>query len=183
MKYGYFDDKHREYVIETPETPLPWINYLGSEDFFGLISNTMGGYCFYRDAKLQRLLRYRYNSVPSDTGGRFCYIKERGKPAWNPGFLPSRTALDHYECRHGMGYTTFRSEKDGLRAGLTCFVPLGGSVRAARPDAGKQKRRSQKCTGLRLCGMVPVERGGRRSELPAQPQYRGKRSGRERHLP
>lgn len=82
MKYGYFDDLKREYVITTPETPLPWINYLGSEKFFGMVSNTLGGYCFYRDAKLQRLLRYRYNSVPGDTGGRFYYIKEHGKPAW-----------------------------------------------------------------------------------------------------
>ena len=125
MKFGYFDDANREYVITTPATPLPWINYLGSEAFFGLISNTMGGYCFYRDAKLQRLLRYRYNSVPGDVGGRFYYIKEAGKPAWNPGFLPTRTPLDRYQCRHGMGYTVFDSEKDGLQAQITCFVPLG----------------------------------------------------------
>ena len=125
MKFGHFDDVRKEYVIDTPATPLPWINYLGNEEFFGLISNTMGGYCFYRDAKLQRLLRYRYHSVPADEGGRFCYIKEKGKPAWNPGFLPTRTPLDRYQCRHGMGYTVFDSEKDSLRAELTCFVPLG----------------------------------------------------------
>lgn len=125
MKFGHFDDLRREYVIETPRTPLPWINYLGSEDFLGMISNTGGGYCFYRDAKLQRLLRYRYNAVPGDNGGRFYYIKETGKDAWNPGWLPTRTVLDAYECRHGMGYTTFHSAKDGLDATLTCFVPLG----------------------------------------------------------
>ena len=125
MKYGYFDDTHQEYVISTPATPLPWINYLGSEDFLGMISNTGGGYCFYRDAKLQRLLRYLYNAVPGDNGGRFYYIKEAGKPAWNPGWLPTRTPLDHYECRHGMGYTTFQSDKDGLHAKMTFFVPLG----------------------------------------------------------
>lgn len=125
MKYGYFDDDRREYVITTPKTPLPWINYLGSEDFLGMISNTMGGYCFYRDAKLQRLLRYRYNAVPGDIGGRFYYIKEKGKTAWNPGFLPVKTELDHYECRHGMGYTTFLSEKDELSVQASFFVPLG----------------------------------------------------------
>ncbi len=125
MQFGHFDDAAREYVIDTPATPLPWINYLGSEEFFGLISNTMGGYCFYRDAKLQRLVRYRYNSVPGDVGGRFYYIKETGKPAWNPGFLPTRTPLDSYQCRHGMGYTVFDSEKDALEASVTCFVPLG----------------------------------------------------------
>ncbi len=125
MKYGYFDDARREYVISTPATPLPWINYLGSEDFLGMISNTGGGYCFYRDAKLQRLLRYRYNAVPGDHGGRFYYIKEAGKKAWNPGFLPTKTELDSYACRHGMGYTVFSSAKDGLRAKMTFFVPKG----------------------------------------------------------
>ena len=125
MKYGYFDDARREYVISTPATPLPWINYLGSQDFLSMISNTAGGYCFYRDAKLQRILRYRYNAVPGDHGGRFYYIKETGKDAWNPGFLPTKTKLDSYECRHGMGYTTFDSKKDGLRAKMTFFVPVG----------------------------------------------------------
>ena len=125
MQYGYFDDARREYVITTPKTPLPWINYLGSQDFLGMISNTGGGYCFYRDAKLQRLLRYRYNSVPGDNGGRFYYIKEAGKDAWNPGFLPTKTRLDRYECRHGMGYTTFTSAKDDLEAKMTFFVPVG----------------------------------------------------------
>ena len=125
MQFGYFEDSRREYVITTPATPLPWINYLGSQDFLGMISNTGGGYCFYRDAKLQRLLRYRYNDVPGDTGGRFYYIKEAGKESWNPGFLPTRTALDRYECRHGMGYTTLTGAKDGLEAKLTFFVPVG----------------------------------------------------------
>ena len=125
MKYGYFDDTRREYVITTPATPLPWINYLGSEEFLGMVSNTLGGYCFYRDAKLQRLLRYRYNAVPGDLGGRFYYIKEAGRDAWNPGFLPTKTPLDCYCCRHGMGYSVFDSEKDGLTARMTLFVPVG----------------------------------------------------------
>ena len=123
MKYGYFDDAKKEYVIQTPATPLPWINYLGSRDFFSLISNTAGGYCFYRDAKLQRILRYRYNNVPADIGGRFFYIKEEGKAPWSPAFHPCDTALDSYVCRHGMGYTVFESEKDGIAAEMTFFVP------------------------------------------------------------
>ena len=125
MRYGHFDDKAREYVITTPATPLPWINYLGSEEFFGMVSNTGGGYCFYRDAKLQRLLRYRYNGVPGDVGGRFYYVKEKGKPAWNPSYLPTKTALDSYACRHGMGYSVLEASKDELRASVTLFVPLG----------------------------------------------------------
>jgi cellobiose phosphorylase len=123
MKYGYFDDDAKEYVITTPATPLPWINYLGSEGFYGIISNTGGGYSFYRDAKLQRITRYRYNDVPSDSGGRCYYIYEDGM-YWSPAFLPAGTELDRYECRHGLGYSRFLSEKNGLSAQLTCFVPL-----------------------------------------------------------
>ena len=125
MQYGFFDDHKREYVIETPATPQPWINYLGSQEFFSLISNTAGGYCFYRDAKLQRLLRYRYNSVPADIGGRFFYIKETGKAPWSPTFHPVDAPLDSYRCRHGMGYTVFETARDGLHANITFFVPTG----------------------------------------------------------
>lgn len=124
MKYGYFNDISKEYVITTPVTPLPWINYLGNKNFFGLISNTLGGYSFYRDARLQRLTRFRYNNVPTDMGGRYYYIKEENMAAWNPGFLPSKTPLDKYICRHGLGYSIIESEKDGLESKLTCFVPL-----------------------------------------------------------
>jgi len=96
MKFGYFDDPAREYVITDPKTPFPWINYLGNDDFFGLVSNTGGGYCFYKDAKFRRLTRYRYNNVPIDTGGRYYYIHEGGT-VWNPGWQPTRTSLDFYE--------------------------------------------------------------------------------------
>ena len=124
MKYGFFDDSNREYCITTPETPLPWINYLGNDGFFGLISNTAGGYCFYRDAKLRRITRYRYNDVPGDIGGRLYYIKD-GSCTWSPAYRPAETKLDSYECRHGMGYTKFNSVKNGVNAKLTFFVPLG----------------------------------------------------------
>ncbi len=132
MRYGHFDDGRREYVIETPATPQPWINYLGSEAFFSLISNTAGGYCFYRDAKLQRLVRYRYNSIPADVGGRFFYIKEQGRAAWSPAFHPADVPLDEYRCRHGMGYTVFETAKDGLAAELTFLVPLGEDCEVQR---------------------------------------------------
>ena len=124
MKYGHFDDRAREYVIDTPRTPYPWINYLGSEAFFGLISNTAGGYCFYRDARLRRLTRYRYNNVPVDNGGRYFYIKD-GETVWNPGWKPVKTELDAYSCRHGMGYTVITGEKNGLACSQLAFVPLG----------------------------------------------------------
>ena len=124
MRYGFFDDEAREYVITEPKTPWPWINYLGNEEFFGLVSNTGGGYCFYKDAKFRRLTRYRYNNVPIDVGGRYYYIKD-GDTVWNPGFKPTQTPLDRYECRHGLSYSRFVGEKNGVAAELTCFVPRG----------------------------------------------------------
>ena len=123
-QYGHFDDAAREFVITDPATPWPWINYLGTDDFFSLISNTAGGYCFCRDAKFRRILRYRYNGVPMDSGGRYFYIKD-GDTVWNPGWKPCRTPLDFYECRHGMGYTRITGEKKGLRAEVLFFVPPG----------------------------------------------------------
>lgn len=123
MQYGFFDDTRREYVITNPRTPWPWINYLGTEDFFSLISNTAGGYSFYKDAKFRRLTRYRYNNVPMDSGGRYFYIRE-GETIWSPGWKPCKTQLESYECRHGMGYTRITGVKNDLEAELLFFVPL-----------------------------------------------------------
>ncbi len=126
MKYGHFDDAAREYVITRPDTPWPWINYLGSEDFFSLVSNAAGGYSFYKDARLRRITRYRYNDVPQDCNGRWFYIRD-GATVWNPGWRPVKTQLDSYECRHGMGYTRIKAAKDGIGAELLLFVPLGAA--------------------------------------------------------
>jgi cellobiose phosphorylase len=122
-QYGHFDDFNREYVITEPRTPWPWINYLGTEDFFSLISNTAGGYAFYKDARFRRITRYRYNGVPMDAGGRYFYIKD-GDTVWNPGWKPCKTPLDKYECRHGMNYTRIHGEKLGIAADMLLFVPL-----------------------------------------------------------
>lgn len=126
MKFGYFDDNAKEYVITTPDTPLPWINYLGSRDFFSLISNTCGGYSFYKDAKLLRITRYRYNNIPVDSNGKYYYIHD-GEEIWNPGSMPSKTPLDSYECHHGIGYSRFLSSKNGLKANLLAFVPVNST--------------------------------------------------------
>ncbi|NME68629.1 GH36-type glycosyl hydrolase domain-containing protein [Flammeovirga aprica] len=123
-KFGHFDDEQREYVITNPATPFPWINYLGNEDFFSLVSNTAGGYSFYKDAKFRRLNRYRYNNVPMDNGGRYFYIKE-GDTMWSPGWKPVKTELDEYECRHGLSYTKIKGVKNELEAEVTFFIPLG----------------------------------------------------------
>ena len=123
MKFGYFDDQNREYVITQPKTPYPWINYLSTEGFFSLISNTAGGYCFYKDARLRRITRYRYNNVPIDMGGRYFYIND-GESVWSPSWSPVKADLDSYTCRHGMGYTVIKGAKNGIEAETTFFVPV-----------------------------------------------------------
>lgn len=126
MKYGNFDDVRKEYVINTPKTPYPWINYLGNEQFFGLISNTAGGYTFYRDARLRRLTRYRYNNIPLDTGGRYYYLRDHdNNDFWTPGWMPVKRDLDFYECRHGLGYTSITGERGGISVSQLAFIPLG----------------------------------------------------------
>ncbi|MCR4626462.1 MAG: glycosyl transferase [Treponema sp.] len=127
MKYGYFDDEKKEYVITTPRTPYPWINYLGTEKFFSLISNTAGGYSFYTDARLRRLTRYRYNNVPFDSNGRYFYIKD-GNTVWTPGWQPVQTELDSYECHHGFGYTKLLSRKNDITCEALFFVPVDDNV-------------------------------------------------------
>ena len=131
MRFGHFDDSRREYVIETPELPYPWINYLGTDRFFGLISHTGGGYNFYRDALLRRLTRYRYNNVPTDAGGRYFYIVD-GHTTWTPGWMPMRSALDTYECRHGLGYSIITSSLNGLEVEMTFLVPIGETQEVRR---------------------------------------------------
>ena len=131
MRFGHFDDARREYVIDTPRTPLPWINYLGSEDFFSLVSNTGGGYSFYRDARLRRLTRYRYNNSPLDMDGHRIYINDGGT-IWNPGWQPAKTELDSYTCRHGLGYTILQGEKNGIAAAQELFVPRGDACEIDR---------------------------------------------------
>jgi cellobiose phosphorylase len=125
--YGYFDDAAREYVITRPDTPLPWLNYLGQDDLFGLCTNTGGGYTFWRDARLRRLTRYAYNSAPYDGGGRYLYVRD-GDTVWNPGWKPTKTPLDRYECRHGLGYTRITGAKNGVEVELLFFVPPGENV-------------------------------------------------------
>jgi cellobiose phosphorylase len=148
MRFGSFDDTNREYVITRPDTPLPWINYLGSEDFFGLISNTGGGYCFYRDARLRRLTRYRYNNVPLDCGGRYLYLRDHGAPAasaashafWSPTWQPTRHPLEDYVCRHGLGYTVISSTCRGIRATVRYFVPLGENLEVWQLEVHNQRQ-------------------------------------------
>ena len=131
--YGHFDDEAREYVVSRPDTPLPWINYLGSEEHFGIISNTAGGYAFNRDARLRRLTRYRYNNVPTDGGGRYLYVRDRETGEyWSPSWQPTQTAVDDYRCRHGLGYSVIGSRRSGIEVETLYFVPLGESLEVWR---------------------------------------------------
>ena len=145
MKFGFFDDVNKEYVITNPRTPYPWINYLGTQEFFSLISNTAGGYSFFKDARLRRITRYRYNNVPVDMGGRYFYIND-GECVWSPGWSPVKTELDSYTCRHGIGYTVIKGEKNGLSAEVTFFVPqnFNGEVQKMVLKNGSDKAKSFK---------------------------------------
>ncbi len=133
MRYGYFDDDHCEYVITRPDTPLPWINYLGTDAYFGIISNTAGGYSGYRDARLRRITRYRYNNVPPDAGGRYLYLRDNGTGEyWSPSWQPTQRDLDSYECRHGLSYTTIASARLGIHAETLYFMPIGETLEVWR---------------------------------------------------
>ena len=133
MLYGHFDDDRREYVVTRPDTPLPWMNYLGTEEHFGMISNTAGGCSFYRDARLRRLTRYRHNNTPLDLGGRYLYLRDdQDGDYWSPSWQPTRSPLSAYECRHGLSYTTISSERNGVRAEMLYFVPLGETLEVWR---------------------------------------------------
>jgi len=153
LRYGYFDDHNKEYVITTPQTPYPWINYLGMQDFFSLISNTAGGYCFYKDARLRRITRYRYNNVPVDSGGRYFYIYDNGD-FWTPSWAPVKKELDRYECRHGLGYTSITGERGGIKADMLFFVPLdfNGEIHRVRlQNTGNQEKKITLFSFIEFC--------------------------------
>nr|HML85488.1 glycosyl transferase [Bacteroidales bacterium] len=146
MKFGFFDDINQEYVITTPKTPFPWINYLGSNDYYSIISNTSGGYSFYKDARLRRLTRYRYNNIPLDSNGKYFYIKD-GDTIWSPAWKPAQTELDSYQCRHGLGYSRFISTKNNIQASLLFFIPNEDSVEIQRLTI-ENKDFKEKCITL-----------------------------------
>lgn len=124
--YGYFDEVTGEYVITRPDTPTPWMNYIGEGGYGGIISNTGGGYSFDRDPRNRRVTRYRYNAVPADQPGRYVYLRDQESgdywsPTWQPVVNRKFTA---YECRHGPGYTRISSVYQGIQASILYFVPL-----------------------------------------------------------
>lgn len=144
MKYGYFDDKNREYVIERPDTPAPWVNYLGSPEYGAIISNNAGGYSFEKSGANGRILRYIFNGF--DQPGRYIYIRDNdSKDYWSASWQPVGKDLAHYQsqCRHGMGYTKMTADYDSIRSQATYYVPLGKSYEVwslSVTNCSKQKR-------------------------------------------
>lgn len=121
--YGYFDSEKSEYVITSPLTPRAWINYLGGvSDMDAFVSNRAGGTVWYKQPHTGRLTRYQYMAQPEDNPGFFLYIRDMGE-LWTPSFMPTRTPLDRYECRHGLYYTTFDSEKNGIGVKVRYMIP------------------------------------------------------------
>jgi len=146
MKYGYFDKENREYVVTRPDTPTPWINYLGCDEYCAMISNAAGGYSFHKDPRDKRITRYRYNNVPSDRPGRYIYIRDDGTgDFWSSTWQPVLKDLKEYfyECRHGMGYTAIRSRYAGISTATTYFVPLNENLEvwmlSVRNDSKKKR--------------------------------------------
>ncbi len=126
MRYGYFDDENREYVIQDPRTPMSWINYLGTSEYCGIISNNASGYAFHQSPRSRRLMRFRFNSIPMDRPGRYIYLRDEADgDFWSASWQPVAKPLAKYrtECRHGMGYTRFTSEYKGIKTSFRVFVP------------------------------------------------------------
>ncbi|MCL2489951.1 MAG: hypothetical protein FWF36_04390 [Propionibacteriaceae bacterium] len=142
MQYGHFDDEAREYVIDTPDTPEPWINYLGSDGFYSLISHTQGGYCFFEDARLRRLTRFRYNDIPTGENGRYLFVRD-GMDVWSPSFAPCRVPLDSFECRHGLGHTTVTGARGGVSVTTTTLVPQGTTAEISRAVVTNTSRQTK----------------------------------------
>ncbi|MFN2189851.1 MAG: GH36-type glycosyl hydrolase domain-containing protein, partial [Candidatus Promineifilaceae bacterium] len=128
MRYGYFDDSAKEYVIERPDTPQSWSNYLGTTEYGAIITNNAGGYSFYKSGARGRFLRLNFNSIPRDQPGRYFYLRDdEDGDYWSASWQPVGKPLDQYHsiCRHGTGYTYIESEYSGIRSETTYFVPLG----------------------------------------------------------
>ena len=161
MRYGHFDDAAREYVITRPDTPLPWINYLGSEDYFAIISNTAGGYSFFRDPRLRRLTRYRYNNIPLDAGGRYLYVRDDDTgDFWSPVLAADQSELEQYRCRHGLGYTIIGSRRSGIDVETLYFVPLGETLELWRSRVVNRRAGSRPALAVQRRRVLPLGRLG-----------------------
>nr|WP_300884921.1 N,N'-diacetylchitobiose phosphorylase [uncultured Schaedlerella sp.] len=147
MNYGYFDSLNREYVITRPDTPAPWVNYLGSPEYGAIISNNAGGYSFAKSGANGRILRYIFNSF--DQPGRYLYLRDNDSADyWSASWQPVGKSLDlcRYECRHGMGYTVMTADYSGIRSEAAYYVPLGKSYEVWTLSVSNHSERARDLT-------------------------------------
>ena len=159
MQYGHFDDAAREYVVDRPDTPRPWSNYLGSTEYGAVITNHAGGFSFYRSAANHRILRLRGNAVPLDQPGRYFYLRDQESgDYWSAAWQPVGKPLDQYQstCRHGTGYTIITSKYGGIETESTYFVPLGQTFEYWRlrvSNTSAKRRRLSVFTYAEFCNV------------------------------
>ena len=147
MRYGFFDDKNREYVIERPDVPVSWTNYLGTKDLCTVISHNAGGYMFYKSTEHHRITRFRQNGIPLDRPGHYVYIRdddtgEYWSVSWQP--VGKDISKARYTCRHGLSYSKFQCEYDGIKAEQLLFIPLDDDIELwdvkIKNDSGRKRR-------------------------------------------
>jgi N,N'-diacetylchitobiose phosphorylase len=154
MKYGYFDDQAKEYVITRPDTPMSWSNYLGSTEYGAIITNNAGGYGFYQSGARGRFLRLRFNSVPMDQPGRYFYLHDRESgDYWSASWQPVGKPLEGYQstCRHGTAYTIIESQYSGIATQATYFVPLEQAFEYWRLKVTNQSERGRSLSIFTFC--------------------------------
>jgi cellobiose phosphorylase len=149
--FGYFDRPAKEYVITRPDTPLPWINYLGTDQYCALFSHTAGGYSFYKDASQRRITRYRYNNIPLDANGKYIYLRDDATgDFWSTTWQPTRQDLKKYkyECRVGLSYNQIKSEYKGIKTDSLYFVPEGETLEVWRLRVTNTTSKPRKITAV-----------------------------------
>ncbi|HPB68399.1 MAG TPA: FAD-dependent oxidoreductase, partial [Candidatus Omnitrophota bacterium] len=143
MKYGSFSKSGLEYVICTPETPRPWINYLTNETYCSIISQCAGGYSFYKDCRTNRITRWAPENWHFDRPGKYIFMRE-GTKAWSLTYQPLRVKPQKYECRHGLGYTTIAAVNNGVHSEVTYFVPEHDSCEVWLVKISNQTKKEKK---------------------------------------
>jgi len=154
MRYGYFDDAAKEYVITRPDTPLSWSNYLGTTEYGAIITNNAGGYGFYKSGAQGRFLRLLFNRVPLDQPGRYFYLRDRDSgDYWSASWQPVGKPLDQFKstCRHGTAYTIISSEYAGIAAEATYFVPIGQNFEYWRLKVTNTSNRPRQLSAFTFC--------------------------------
>jgi N,N'-diacetylchitobiose phosphorylase len=158
MQYGHFDDKNKEYVIDRPDTPKAWSNYLGSTEYGAIITNNAGGYSFLKSGGMGRFVRFRFNSIPMDQPGRYVYFHDHEtKDFWSASWQPVGKPLDKFQsvCRHGTAYTVITSKYRGIESEATYFVPIGRHFEIWKvrvTNASRKKRTLSAFTYLEYAG-------------------------------